>query len=176
MAKNFNEVAQELVKQGKQVVNVTVMETNFVGDRYIEVKIDKQVKACKQQEDKTFAIVDTDTIHLSKFVLQQMFMEHRRLNVVNLYKVTYTDIKQLLKGMQLRCVVVEVTAGDEYQNPFSDNEPKVMDKDVVLYYPIEMLEIAKEGKEIAQEQAIRLKLGEDAFVKYIAQKVMDDRW
>lgn len=175
MAKNVNEVAQELVKQGLKKEVVTIKDVLYVGEKMITIVIDKEVNTAKKTEQGAIEIVKSDTINVAIWQLRLAMLEHRRLNVcTSVFGISFRDAKQLLKGMKIAMIDEEVKQGDEYSNPFHKEQQKItLQNDVVLHHVVEFLEVADEGKQIVMEQTMKAKLGQDGFLKWMEQRVMD---
>ena len=174
MAKNFNEVAQELVKQGMKKEMVKVELCNSFAKK-LKLQIDKELEVLCKQEDGTFVIAKSKEIWVDNWQVIKAMLEHPKLSLAtDIFQLNFSETNAFFEGVELEVLVEKVSAGDEYINPFSDlKEEKawVAPHDTTIVHVIGFGTLPKETKERVKERAMAKKLTPSQFTQYIEQKL-----
>lgn len=135
----IKEVVAELIKNGaKEVKDVTIKNVTVTPmDEYVRLglTINKEVDGYRVKEDGvTYEEAKTKVIFVSAFTIAALFKENDDAAFAANHLLKHPDaLGMIMSRANVNIVQQKVEAGQEYVNPFSENDkPTVFDHDVII--------------------------------------------
>lgn len=131
-------VVEQLLKQGSQLVkNLTVKNVTVTPkENYIRLclTLDKPVKGYVSDDDGNYTLGETKFIYVSLFSVAAILRDNEDASfaVNNIIKKP-SSVEVLLNGARVDIIQQPVKAGEEYTNPWSENDTvQVFDHDTLI--------------------------------------------
>lgn len=135
-------VVEQLLKQGSQLVKNLVVKNVTVTpkENYIRLclTLDKPVKGYNADDDGNYTLGETKFIYVSLFSIAAILRDNEEASfAVNHIIKKPSSIEVLLNGARVDIIQQSVKAGEEFVNPWSENDTeRVFDHDTLINHVI----------------------------------------
>jgi hypothetical protein len=135
-------VVEQLLKQGSKLVkNLTVKNVKVTPkENYIRVclTLDKPVKGYNADDDGNYTLGETKFVYVSLFSIAAIIRDNDDASfTVNRIIEKPSSVEVLLNGAHVDIIQQPVKAGEEYANPWSENDTvQVFDHDTLINHVV----------------------------------------